>query len=60
MHCIAGGIAVVLQYTCTCAQDEKALFDAAQRGDVFAVRKLVASHVNVDFITNEVCVNQTM
>ena len=45
-----------MQYICTSTQDEKALFDAAQRGDVFAVRKLIASHVNVDF-TNEVCLH---
>ena len=29
-------------------QEEKALYDAADRGDVSAVRRLVAAHVNVD------------
>ena len=29
-------------------QDEKALCDAADRGDVSAVRRLIAAHVNVD------------
>ena len=36
----------LLYYTCT--QDEKALYDAATRGDVYTVRRLIASHVNVD------------
>ena len=42
----------------TCTQDEKALYDAAQRGDVSTVRRLIASHVNVDCIPYEVCVIQ--
>ena len=29
-------------------QDEKAVYDAARRGDVSAVRRLIAAHVNVD------------
>ena len=29
-------------------QDEKALYDAARRGDVSAVKRLIAGHVNVD------------
>ena len=40
----------------TCTQDEKALFDAAIKGDVFAVRRLIARHVNVDCTPNEVCI----
>ena len=37
-------------------QDEKALYDAAKRGDVSTVRRLIASHVNVDCTPYEVCV----
>ena len=32
----------------SCTQDEKALYDAAERGDVSTVRRLIASHVNVN------------
>ena len=38
-------------YICTSftiLQDEKALFDAAESGDVSAVRRIIATHVNVD------------
>ena len=35
-------------------QDEKALYDAAMRGDVSAVRRLIAAHVNVDCAPNKV------
>ena len=37
-------------------QDEKALHDAAARGDVSAVKQLIASNVNVDCTPYEVCV----
>ena len=39
----------------TCTQDEKALYDAAQRGDVSTMRQLFASHVNVDCTPYGVC-----
>ena len=29
-------------------QDEKALYDAAEKGDESAMRRLIAAHVNVD------------
>ena len=35
-------------------QDEKALYDAAKSGDVSAVRRLIAAHVNVDCISHQV------
>ena len=37
-------------------QDEKALYDAATRGDMSTVRQLIASHVNVDCTPYGVCV----
>ena len=35
-------------------QDEKALYDAAMRGDVSAVRRLTAADVNVDCTSTQV------
>ena len=32
----------------TCLQDEKALYDAAERGDVSTVRRLIGSNVNIN------------
>ena len=32
----------------TLVQNEKTLYDAAKRGDMFAVRRLITDHVNVD------------
>ena len=36
-------------------QDEEALYDAADRGDVSAVRQLVARYVNVNCKSPQVC-----
>ena len=36
-------------------QDEKALYDAARRGDVSTVRRLVASNVNINCTPHPVC-----
>ena len=38
----------VEQFFTACLQDEKALFDAARRGDVPIVKRLLASNVNVN------------
>ena len=36
-------------------QHEEALYDAADRGDVSAVRQLIARHVNVNCKSPQVC-----
>ena len=36
-------------------QDEELLYDAADRGDVPAVRQLIARHVNVNCKSPQVC-----
>ena len=36
-------------------QDEEALYDAADRGDVSAVRQLIARHVKVNYNSPQVC-----
>ena len=38
----------VIHVLSSCLQDEKALYDAADRGDVSAVRRLLASNVNIN------------
>ena len=39
---------------CVHLQDEEALYDAADRGDVSAVRLLISRHVNVNCKSHEV------
>ena len=38
----------VIHVLSQCLQDEKALYDAARGGDVSAVRRLLASNVNIN------------
>ena len=39
---------VTKSYILPVLQDEKALFDAAKSGNISAVRRLIAAHVNID------------
>ena len=38
----------VIHVLSSCLKDEKALYDAADRGDASAVRRLLASNVNIN------------
>ena len=38
----------VIHVLSSCLQDEKDLYDSADRGDVSAVRRLLASNVNIN------------